>query len=399
MRLQDIFKNPSSALNYLERIVNDGSKSGFTNIHTTSKETNPLYSESYRVKKIYYDNKKIRSYGNLPSFCKSKFDDENIYIHPDWLLRDDLNFKYVEDAEVVIPTSSSRTVKILNSNYYLKLCYPGKLGRLYRNLEYPHLMSSIELTNLLEKMKKKQNAPIKFEFMPEIGGKILYDENKELGYIVRSIPDNIVDSIVIPGFSLFSKDKFSLEDEALIVQILYLKDNKKEFFLENFCYPLIDIFFYCALNEGIILEMHSQNVLFSFDQNWDVYKIVLRDLESADKDLTIRESLKKTNKFLSYPYKCISVNDRDYYLRHSFMYDHKLCEYLIDPLIECISNKFNLNKTSIKKNIKEYVNLNYNREISRFFPEDGLWYKYPNIEIDRSTKRRPFISFENPQYR
>lgn len=397
MRLQEIISDPATALNYLERIVNDGSKSGFTNIHTTSKETNPLYSESFRVKKIYYDNTKICSYGILPSFCKTKIEDEYIYIHPDWLFRDDLNYKFVEDAENVVPTSSSRTVKIVGSNYYLKLCYPGMLGRLYRNLGYPHLMSSIELTNKLENMK--QNAPDKFEFMPEIGGKILCDSNKEIGYIVRSVPDNIKDSIIIPGFSLFSKDKLHLQDEALIIQILHCKDNIIEYLLENICYPLIDIFFYTAFNEGLILEMHSQNVLFCFDQNWNVYKILLRDLESVDKDLTIRESLNKSNKFLSYPYKCISVNDGDYYFRHSLMYDHKLCEYLIDPLINCVGDKFDINTISIKNKIKEYVRSNYYTELSLFFPKDGLWYKYPNIEIDRSTKSRPFMSNENPQYR
>ena len=51
MRLYEIEKNPTLAFNYLERQVNDGSKSGFTNIHTTSLQTNPFYSDGYYIMK------------------------------------------------------------------------------------------------------------------------------------------------------------------------------------------------------------------------------------------------------------------------------------------------------------------------------------------------------------
>lgn len=52
MRLYEIEKNPTLAFNYLERQVNDGSKSGFTNIHTTSLQTNPFYSDGYYIMKL-----------------------------------------------------------------------------------------------------------------------------------------------------------------------------------------------------------------------------------------------------------------------------------------------------------------------------------------------------------
>lgn len=399
IKLLEIEDNPKEALNYLERIVNSGSKSGFTDIHTTSQETNPFFCEKYRVKRLWANCEKITSYGELPDFCMSTKDKDFIYIHPDWLCQNNFWGGDYEDGEYVVPTSSSRTVKLLEGSYYLKLHYPGMLGRLYRKLEYPQLISGIELTKILNMVKENSQVPKMFEFMPEPCGKILREGNEEIGFLVRIYPDTLTDCYTIPAFSLFSRDRNKEKDELLLIQILNLKENKEKYFLEEICFPLLDIFFYCAFNEGLIFEMHSQNVLFSFDVNWNVRKIILRDLESVDKDLTIMRMLEKSVNLNSYPYKCISKNDEDYYLRHSFMFDHKLGEYLLDPLVECVSDCFSIDSASLKKKIKDYIHSKYDNKFESFFPKDGCWYKYPNIEIDRATKMRPFIALDNPQYR
>lgn len=399
MLLKELLSNPSEGLNYLERIVNDGSKSGFTNIHTTSRETCPLFCESFVIKKLFCNKEELFTYGKLPSFCQADVTSDWIYFHPDWINQTSFNYLNISDGECVTPTSSSRTVRILNTHYYIKLSYPGELGRLVRNLDKCHLLSSIENTNILKRIKENNDSLEKFEYMPEIGGKILLDKDNSLGYVIREIPESVRNLIIIPGFSLFSTDKNHQDDLFLLVQILELKSDKTNWFLHELCYPLIDIFFYCAFNEGIILEMHSQNVLFAFDQNFNLIKIIIRDLESADKDLTIRFENNQTVEFDSNPYKCIKKSDDDYYKRHSLMYDHKLCEYLIDPLVDCISKYYNLDAVALRNNIKEYVKIKYGKKFIGFFPKDKCWYKYPNTEIDRSTKSRPFISYENPLYR
>lgn len=399
MLLKELLLNPSEGLDYLERLVNDGSKSGFTNVHTTSKETCPLFCESFVAKKLFCKKEEVFTYGSLPSFCQSDDKSDWIYFHPDWINQKRFNYLKILNGETVIPTSSSRTVRVIKTQYYIKMSYPGELGRLVRNLDKCHLLSSIENTAILKKIKESPDSPEKFEYMPEIGGKILLDKDNSLGYVIRKIPEAVRNLIIIPGFSLFSKDKNHQDDLFLLIQILELKSDKKNWFLHELCYPLIDIFFYCAFNEGIILEMHSQNVLFAFDQYFNLIKIIIRDLESADKDLTIRFENKKTIEFDSYPYKCIKKSDDDYYKRHSLMYDHKLCEYLIDPLVDCISKYYNIHAISLRNKIKEYVIIKYGKTIRGFFPKDKCWYKYPNTEIDRSTKFRPFISYENPPYR
>ena len=107
---------------------------------------------------------------------------------------------------------------------------------------------------------------------------------------------------------------------------------------------------------------------------------------------------KHTN-FIEYPYKCISNNDKNYLKRHSFMYDHKLGEYLLDPLVECAATFLHTNTQEIRRDLRDYVRKMYGNATNNFFPSNCCWYKYPNIEIDRSTNERPFISMGSAVYR
>lgn len=223
MNIKDLKRFPSRSLDYMERLVNNGSASGFSTIHTSSKETNPFYSEGYYVKALTPSNTQfISSYGELPDFCQALHGVNSIFFHPDWQLSSDTEHGKVVDSYYVIPTSSVRTVRVKESNYYLKLCYPGKLGRIERELKYPHLMSGIETTKYLHHLIYSGRANNYFGFMPEIGGKI-YHSDFDLGYIVRKVDEEDTNGILIPAFSLFSIDKMNDKDEPLLSQILDIK--------------------------------------------------------------------------------------------------------------------------------------------------------------------------------
>ena len=403
MRLYEIEKNPTLAFNYLERQVNDGSKSGFTNIHTTSLQTNPVYSDGYYIMKLISDRKNITCFGT-PNYDCNLFDDDNsIFIHPDWLLPQ--NIGIISDAGTVekgcwvIPTSSSRTVRIAGSDIYIKLHYPGVIGRLNRNLGFQQLMSGIEISSIFEKASYNHKLPDCFDYMPESYGRLFKNKQNEIGYIIRELPRTIKNCYLIPGFSLYSYDRNAPDTPQLLMQILEQSNHPREFFIENVCFKLIDIFFWCSLEEGLIPEMHSQNIIFAFNKKWEIEKIILRDFESVDKDISIRRSLGKHTNFIEYPYKCISNNDKNYLKRHSFMYDHKLGEYLLDPLVECAATFLHTNTQEIRRDLRDYVRKMYGNATNNFFPSNGCWYKYPNIEIDRSTNERPFISMGSAVYR
>lgn len=403
MLLCEIEKNPLLALDYLERQVNNGSKSGFTDIHNTSTLTNPFYSDGYHLMKLVSKEKNIECFG-APNCDSNLFgNDESIFIHPDWFLTQNIGtisaVVTIEESLWVIPTSSSRTVHVDGSDVYIKLHYPGVIGRLNRTLGFSQLISGIEITSIFENAYNHNKLPVYFGYMPEPYGRLFRDGKNEIGYIIRELPKTIKDYYLIPGFSLFSYDRNVPDAPQLLTQILERSRSPREFFLKEICFKLIDIFFWCALEEGLIPEMHSQNVVFAFNKKWEVEKIVLRDFESIDKDISIRHRLGKHTNFEEYPYKCISSDDINYFKRHSFMYDHKLGEYLLDPLVECAATFLHINNQDIRKKLRNYVREVYGDIINDFFPSDGCWYKYPNIEIDRSTNERPFISMGSAIYR
>lgn len=403
MLLKDIEKCPLLSLDYLERIVNNGSKSGFTNIHRTSPETNPFSSKEFRVKKLCVAEEFIKCYGKPLKEYAFLESTNFIYIHPDWKLSDHaqeiVSLGTIEDSMWVVPTSSSRTVRVQGSYSYLKLYYPGVIGRIDRALKYPQLISGLNINDIFMQANRDNHFPELFDFMPESYGRLLIKNGMEVGFILREIPDSVKSYFLIPAFSLFASDRESLNDDILLHQILHRQVDAYTFFLYKICFPLIDIFFACAFSEGLIPEMHSQNIVFAFGKDWDIKKIILRDFESIDKDISLRQALGKEINFTEFPYKCISKTDKNYLKRHSYMFDHKLCEYLIEPLVECAARYFTLDATELQMTIKEYVNLKYRDQLSCFFPADNYWYKYPDEEIDRTTKERPFMSMGTAIYR
>lgn len=403
MLLYEIERNPIAAFDYLERQVNNGSKSGFTYIHNTSIQTNPLYSDGYHIMKLVSKRRNIECFGTPHSNNNLFGADESIFIHPDWLLPQNIEIisklGTVEEDLSVMPTSSSRTVRVDKSDIYIKLHYPGVIGRLNRSLGFQQLKAGLEISSIFEEARNNKKLPACFDYMPESYGRLLRDGQNEIGYIIRELPKTIKNYYLVPGFSLFSYDRNVLNAPQLLTQILKRSNSPREFFLEEICFKLIDVFFWCALEEGLIPEMHSQNVVFAFNEKWEIEKIILRDFESIDKDLSIRRRLGKHTNFEEYPYKCISSGDKNYLKRHSFMYDHKLGEYLLDPLIECAASFLHINFHDVHKKLRNYVREIYGNAIKGFFPSDGCWYKYPNIEIDRSTNERPFISMGQAVYR
>ncbi|MBQ9885808.1 MAG: hypothetical protein IJM37_02955 [Lachnospiraceae bacterium] len=403
MKLDNILKKPKESLEYMERLVNDGSPSNFSFINTTSRETCPLYASRFNLCAIIDQSSKIETIGKIPliKLSECSIGEDYVFAHPDWRNRN-ITFDLFETDFSVIPTSSSRTVKLENYNYYIKMCYPGILGRITRELEVQHINSSIDITNVLNTLTSCAQVPSFLSFFPETGGKIFKYPEGEIGYVVRDstpIGKKVKDiHAIIPAFSLYSQDRGN-DDPAIINQILDVKSDPISYLLEQIVFKVVDCFFSCVFIGGIQPEMHSQNFLLGIDKNLDVCSIILRDLESVDKDITIRKELDLSIDFLSYPFKCIDKNQYNYKIKHSFMYDHKLGEYFFSPLLDCIRKSKTVNTDNIETEIKNYVNNKYGDKLFNFFPDNNMWYKFKNVLIDRSSEKRPYIQLDNPRYR
>ena len=392
MKLSEIIKDSCHALDYMERVVNNGSPSGFTEINTSSPYTNPFLVKEFLLLKI--ESSSIKTFGDIP---KKISDLQGFLIHPDWreTLHDSVPIK--ETGIAVSPTSSFRTVKVKGEQYYLKLSYPGVIGRMRRDLDERHIQSCIQITEILKGLMSNHNVPTEFSFMPEAGGCLIDTPDIKTGMVVRGAKPlgKNTDKIcyIIPAFSLFGTDRCVIQDKPLLMQIIDVNNLDKEMFFSQYIKPLIDIYFSCLLLEGLSAEMHSQNILFGFDKQWNVVSVILRDLESIDKDITIRKKLNKSP-FVN-DYKSIKESDYNYKIKHSFMFDHKLGEYLIAELIKCASTCHHFAELELRKKIKIYVWEKYGHYLPVLFPSNGKWYKFQDVEIDHDKPFRPYVALDN----
>lgn len=363
MMIEEIIKNPEESLLYMERSVNDGSPSGFTLMNQTSPETTPLgETESFLLDVLDGTDVKLKEFGEIPPFLKDSGECLRVYIHPDMYgIYRRKGLKIRKSSIMCIPTSSARTVKLEHLPGYLKLNYNGIIGRIDRSLTDRHAALSVELTDYLKKALSKGKYPT-LSFFPEPGAVIYKDEEREINFGMVYRDDNIYGKnaskvrILIPVFSLFSKDRNRPEDDCLIIQLINYSGCKPDvYILENVIFPMIENYFKLILNEGIQPEWHAQNLLLGMTEDMSVVSLVMRDLESVDIDQTIQESRGIYRKFSNYPYKYLNVSQYNYQIKHSFMYDFKMGEYVFTPLIYFVCNYYGISIKKVEEKIRDYA--------------------------------------------
>lgn len=400
MLLKKIFKNPKESLIYMERFVNNGSPSGYTWINQTSKETSILSKNQF----FYLYNCYVNDVEIIGTFPELKVKDfyNTILIHPDMKNNVLFNkYKICKSDIRVAPTASSRTVKLLDYPGYLKLNYNGIIGRIDRSLTSNHAYASYELTKLLMNIllgDKFQNLC----FFPEVSAKINKGDFDFATVFRDEVPVGIHANkikYIIPAFSLFSKDRIKNDDSLLLTQIIREKQEKPlDFLLESIIFPIIKNYFTLLLTEGLQPEWHSQNILVGLDNNLNV-QLIMRDLDSIDIDQSLRNKKGKTELMKFYPYKYIHDNQFNYRIKHSFMYDFKIGEYLFEPLIKVILNYTDYDMYEIYEIIKQYSNKFIRYLPKDFFPDNNKWYMFDKVLIDRSLNTRPYIEYTHPKFR
>lgn len=403
MKLEYIINNPEKALDYMERYVNDGSPSGFTMKYNTSEKTSPFGNrEWFYLCSISYPSQWSINIGDLPPFLEKEFPRDSILVHPDYNQAFDKT-QITQTTIRVTPTSSARTVRMLDDNYYLKLNYFGVLGRIYRNLTINHALASFEVSDILYNVLGKKNFE-KLSFFPERSAKVVLKnkENINMGIVVRdSIPFGGNSNVIkykIPMFSLFSKDRKSKDDTALLIQLINnLNAEPKEFVLKEIIYPIIKYYFQLIGTVGLQPEWHAQNLLLGLDERMNVCSFIMRDMESIDIDQNIRDKLGLKSCLSCYPYKHINESQYNYTIKHSFMFDFKLCKYLIEPIIECISVYYKLDMDDLIAEVRNYVDMKIKELPYDFFPK--CWYSFQPVIINQEINQRPYINNGKPIYR
>ena len=279
------------------------------------------------------------------------------------------------------------------------------IGRVERQLAVSHAVSAIEVTHAICTAMKANTLPKRFGILREVFSRVLmlphHSSFYEWGIVLREpIPYGLESNakFLIPAFSLFSPDEKNPDEPTILVQLINSQHKCAEDFLfENVICPIYEAYFTLLLHCGLQLEAHAQNILFALDDQLDIIGVVARDAESIDKDFSLMDDLGLNKPFSDIAYKRLLRTDYNYHIMHSFMFDFKLGEYLIKPLIQHAASEFQIDTSRLKERIREF-NRNYIERLpTGFFPKD--WYAYENIVHDRKSRKRPYIVTPSPRYR
>ena len=405
MKLSDLHYNSV----YLERYVNNGSPSGFSIKCSTSEKTNPFKGADYINPYICIADKSFFiDFGVIPNIdCTCPDNESWVLVHPDMsshplFSNNNLQLKKAEKIKLV-PTASARTLLLIESDYhgYFKLHYDGTIGRLERKLQYNEAISGFEISKIFESLIDGGELDNRLTLLPETGARVLKIDDKEWGMVWRDEkPYGECSEVkyIIPLFSLFSKDRHNPQDNTLLEQIITERCyDPTTYVIDYLINPIIECYFSLLTKAGIQGEWHAQNLLVGFDEHFYPQKIIARDLESMDKDLTLIEWLKLPFQFQSQPFKCIDRSREDYQKKHSFMFDFKLGEYVIQPLLNFLQSTYFISTDTLIPSIKDCSENQIKQLPDNFFPKQ--WYGYKNVGIDRTSDKRPYIVFDNPKFR
>ncbi|OFX35254.1 MAG: hypothetical protein A2X08_07390 [Bacteroidetes bacterium GWA2_32_17] len=410
MKIKAIETNPHESLIYLDRYVNDGSPSGFTEVNKTSSKTDTFsLNRSFKLLSLVSDENNFKIYGSLKE--KIPLAHNQFFIHPDMINHSDLYGCTLEvnKSFEVSPTSSFRTVKIISENNsdYVKLHYDGKLGRIYRKLNPIRAIAGVEISNIVKEGITRNLLSDFISIYEEPFAKIFINPkmtncSEPWGMVWRnSKPSGIrIKNVkyIIPLFSFWSKDRQSKQDDSFGTQLFNIWGTVAiDKSLKQVLMPTLDAYFELLVNFGLQNEYNAQNILIGFDQDWNAITIILKDMMGIEKDLELRKSLGLSTIFDSTPYKVISASDPLYQKRHSFAFDFKVCTYVIEPLIElAVENKLTTKEQLIDA-MKQRTSYWLKKLPSDYFPPD-IWFSHDNIDIS-VTENRVYIENKYPLLR
>ena len=411
MQLQKVLIEPIETLIYLERFVNDGSPSGFTHKYTTTREYDPFIGvECFRLPLVHIPFSQTRIYGKVSSNDEELFFDTegNVIfpLHPDCFNNNCKLFqknRISESSFHVCPTSSGRTVFVIKEEkmFYLKLHYDRILCRAKRNLPFRKAVAGVEISDILKKYIKAGFFQESFSIFLESFSINAELNNSDFGFVFREgnpfpYKRNILP--IIPFFSLTGSDIKKPSDDLLLIQILLNFDDKKEMLLERIIFPILSFYVVMIKQLGLTPELNAQNILLELNEKAEPSRVIIRDHMGTEKDITLRKELGLSTNFVSHDYKIIDryINEKLYFIRHSFHYDFKLCKYVIEPILRTYSRAFGedlekLIELTKEKFISEIGNFRFN-----YFKPYNKWYSHPKIQFEGE---RPYISHSKTKYR
>jgi hypothetical protein len=137
--------------------------------------------------------------------------------------------------------------------------------------------------------------------------------------------------LVMPYFSLYSRDTRMREEIPLLLQLINLNSpaDPVGFFVEVIVGLVQDTWVSFVKERGLLSEIHGQNALIELDGSGRPTRLVQRDFQSLYSDRTIREArgLPQFDKHI------IGVEDKiTREQQYSLVFDHIICGYLLERM-------------------------------------------------------------------
>lgn len=401
----DVLGTSAESMLYLERYVNNGSPSGFTWRHTSSPGTRPSDSfEPFEIPIFDCTSCGIKSFGVAPSVLPPG----HLPVHPDMArLFAETTGLQPKLTIWAMPTSSARTLYVWcpdGQRGFLKLSYHGLLGRLTREMSEIQVSTTIEVSAAYADAIDRGAMPSSFHLFPEDRG-AAFDATNDFGlagwgYVQRSVEIKPLHeaTVLVPSFSLFAKDRLNPLDDTLLAQ-LQARTWKfpPDLLLSTIFAPLVNCYFSSLIELGLQIEAHSQNVVAVFDPEFTLCGFAFRDMESVDRDLPLMLSRGIQPTLSDYTYKCLRASDYNYQIMHSFMYDFKFGEYLLEPLVQECARISDRPASFFYGGIVEIARPLIADLPDDFFPQDA-WYDYAPKVFDRAAKRE-YQAHPSPKFR
>jgi hypothetical protein len=395
---------------HMERYVNDGSPTGFTEIHKTSEGTNP-FTGAERFPLLEFNDGDLETVllGDHQPYLRGAVN----FAHPDSISSPVLHAagRVLQESHFkVSPVAGGRTMILRDGNVgsgYLKLTYDvSRIGRVDRQLTLKHCVSSLEVSRALKQAMDVGLLSSQTALLLETAARVTMlpstDGAYEWGTIFRErLPYPRPEShySMVPGFSLFGRDRKNPSDKPLIVQLIEQGGYDAKEYLFDLIKMTVDCYWSIVNACAMHIECHGQNCFFEVAPDLRIARIIVKDMDSVEKDLPLARHLGIEQKWESYPYMCMTEDIYYYPIRASYMYDFKLGEYLLSPLISCVSLAFGLDVVEFDRQIREYVQQTHLSGLPpAYFPEDGCWYDCDNTERTPGT-RRQYFPHPNPRFR
>lgn len=397
MKLSDLGSNHDSYLR-LERYVNEGSPSGFSDLNTPG--------DGFRARD------EVESF-QLPIFdCRhnqpinvgvsSVMAAGEVPIHPE------MASEFEEESHAVtnwhltaVPTSSGRTLSVSDKVHrcYLKVAYQRLLGRMTRPMTKEHVLSALEVSSTYESAIGSGRMPSSLHIYREYAGLYFSDGPLEnWGYVERAVEPYPAGSFIeIPAFSMVAPGTSS--DPSVLVQLVDFHPTLRHIdgFFRLVLKPLVELYFASVQILGLQPEAHAQNVVFLLDAGLVPVGVALRDMESVDKDIPLLDALGTVDAFTPMKYKCLYRDSYNYQIMHSFMYDFKLGKYLLAKLVDRWCAHTGYQAATVDELVRDAAHFYLKSLPGDFFPE-GLWYDYEDV-IHQGTGQRQYRQHPHPRFR